>query len=226
PVGKEHQAGAPVFFVQGRQGSVASWLYGVAHRTARKARTAFAQRRTRQKQVMTMPNGEDPFAEVAGRERHAMLHEELHLLPRAYQEPIVLYTLEGKTYEESAHLLGCPLGTVKSRLARGRDRGRGRGARRGRAVWGGLGAGVLSPPPAAAVPVSLAAATVRAAMLTPAGPAAVAGIVSPRIVDLTAAVLQSLAATRLKIVLAVVLLGLGLAGMVDGVRCSHTPAVE
>ena len=45
--------------------------------------------------------------------------------------PSLLCDLEGRTYEEAARLLGRPVGTIKSRLARGREHLRGRMIRRG-----------------------------------------------------------------------------------------------
>jgi RNA polymerase sigma-70 factor (ECF subfamily) len=41
-------------------------------------------------------------------------------LPPVYREAVVLCDLENLTYEEAAEVLGCAVGTVKSRLNRGR----------------------------------------------------------------------------------------------------------
>ena len=51
----------------------------------------------------------------------AVLHEEVDRLPQRYRIPVVLCDLEERSYEEAARHLGCPVGTVKSRLARGRE---------------------------------------------------------------------------------------------------------
>ena len=61
----------------------------------------------------------------------AAVHEELNRLPDRFRVPIVLCDLEGRTCEEAARHLGCPIGTIGSRLARGRERLRGRLVRRG-----------------------------------------------------------------------------------------------
>jgi WD40 repeat protein len=50
-----------------------------------------------------------------------MLDQALARLPEQYRAAVVLCSLEGKTQEEAARQLGCPLGTVGSRLARGRE---------------------------------------------------------------------------------------------------------
>ena len=89
---------------------------------------------------------------------------------------MVLCDLEGRTHEEAARHLGCPVGTVKSRLARGRERLRDRLTRRGLAPGA-----MLAGPLRAAVPERLAETAIGAAVrLAPAGagsvPATVAGI--------------------------------------------------
>ena len=59
------------------------------------------------------------------------LHEEIDRLPERYRAAIVLCDLQGQTCEETARRLGCAVGTVGSRLSRGRERLRSRLARRG-----------------------------------------------------------------------------------------------
>ena len=43
-------------------------------------------------------------------------------LPERYREAVILRDVEGLDYEEIAQIIGCPLGTVKSRINRGRLR--------------------------------------------------------------------------------------------------------
>ena len=42
-------------------------------------------------------------------------------LPQTYREPVVLCDLEDASYEEAAAILECPVGTVRSRISRGRQ---------------------------------------------------------------------------------------------------------
>jgi RNA polymerase sigma-70 factor (ECF subfamily) len=51
----------------------------------------------------------------------AQLRRAIALLPLRYREPIVLCDLQEKGYAEAAHILGCSLGTIRSRLHRGRN---------------------------------------------------------------------------------------------------------
>ncbi len=90
-----------------------------------------------------------------------MLHDEIGRLPESFRVPIVLCYLEGLTHDQAAHRLGWPVGTVRSRLSRGRDRLRSRLDRRGFApapivLDAAVRAGATIRP-------SLAVATVRAA---------------------------------------------------------------
>ena len=96
---------------------VGNWLYGVAHQTALKARATVAKRKKRECQVTTMP-------EASVTEQHIwcdlqpLLDQELSKLPDKYRGVILLCDLEGKTRKEAAKQIGCPEGTVATRLAR------------------------------------------------------------------------------------------------------------
>jgi len=58
---------------------------------------------------------------AAGREILEALEREIARLPESFREVIVLRHVEGLSYEDIAEAVGANLGTVKSRLARGRD---------------------------------------------------------------------------------------------------------
>jgi len=65
----------------------------------------------------------DPFdalADLAVRERIEALRRAVSSLPRRYREVVVLCDLEEVDYAEAAAALGCPIGTVRSRLHRAR----------------------------------------------------------------------------------------------------------
>jgi RNA polymerase sigma factor (sigma-70 family) len=187
----------------GRPELLGPWLHGVAYRTAARARQA-ARRRARGREAGAMPDG-DPAVEVAWRELRQVLDEELGRLAQKYRAPLVLFYLEGKTTEEVARQLGCPQGTVLSRLARGRDRLRHRLVRRGLALSAGVMAGVLAEKAAAAaVPAALALGTVKAAALTAAGQAAT-GAIPATVAALTRGELRAMLLSKLKVVAAVAL---------------------
>jgi cobalt-zinc-cadmium efflux system membrane fusion protein len=130
-----------------------------------------------------------------------VLDEEITRLPEKYRVPVILCYLQGKTAEEAARQLGCPRGTVCSRLSWARRRLRSRLTRRGLALsMGGLAA-LLTP---TTVPAALVAPTVRSAVLFASGGATAAALPGPA-VALTEGVLQAMALTKLKTVAAVVL---------------------
>src|SRR5262249_5454262 len=99
---------------------------------------------------------------------------EIERLSDRHRAVIVLCDLEGQTHEQAAQKLGCPAGTVKSRLARGRDRLRDRLSRRGLAPAAGIGAALAlaSDAARAAGPAAVAAETAEIAMHVVAGTAA------------------------------------------------------
>ena len=62
----------------------------------------------------------DPEQEAIEKEREQILHAALRSLKRSYREAVVLRDVEGLSYEEIAATLQISIGTVKSRLSRGR----------------------------------------------------------------------------------------------------------
>jgi RNA polymerase sigma-70 factor (ECF subfamily) len=117
-------------------GLLGNWLYGVASRIARKARTSQRKRQDREKLLPHLPSPPIPPASP-GDDLESVLGEELRRLPEKYRAAVGLCYLEGKTNAEAASLLRWPTGTLKGRLARARDLLRSRLVRRG------LGAFVL-----------------------------------------------------------------------------------
>ena len=134
-----------------------------------------------------------------------VFHEEVGRLPERYRAAIVLCYLEGLTHEQAARHLGWPIGTVQSRLARGRERLRRRLTRRGLAPSAGLlGVMLLEEPASASVPASLAGSTARSAMRFATGHMAV-GVISASVVDLAEGVLKVMLLNKLKVVVALML---------------------
>ena len=174
----------------GKRESVGSWLYSVAYRTARKASGKRARRQVRETELADVAAAE-ATPEWLARDVRAVLDEEVNRLPAKYRLPFVFCYFEGKTNEQAARLLGCPLGTVLSRLARARDRLRGRLTRRGLAIPAALVAVILAERAALAdVPASLLDATVRSAALFGGGGAVAAGATSARVAALARGVLR------------------------------------
>src|SRR4051794_30206457 len=142
--------------------SLGPWLHQVAHRTASRARSVAARRRrheARGAELMARSTHEDGRDDLGG-----VVHEEVGRLPERYRAAVVLCLLEGLTPEQAARYLRCPVGTVQSRLARGREQLRGRLTRRGLTVPAGLLAvGGARSGASAAVPAALANSTIRAA---------------------------------------------------------------
>jgi RNA polymerase sigma-70 factor (ECF subfamily) len=62
----------------------------------------------------------DPFESVVGRLTDADFQKAMDSLPDEYRTAVLLYDLQGLSYQEVAEALEVPLGTVRSRLARGR----------------------------------------------------------------------------------------------------------
>jgi RNA polymerase sigma factor (sigma-70 family) len=206
------------------RGMVGNWLYGVAHNTALKAKAMNHRRRLKEKEAAMRPRPQAPPAD--GEQLQALLDEELRGLPDKYRAAIVLCDLESMSLREASRQLGCPQGTIGTRLARGRRMLAARLTRRGLTLSGGLIAAALSENAASAcVPSPLALSTVKAAAKLAAGPAAAGGVIPPKVAALTAGVLQAMFLTRLKTVGSVVLAAT-LFAAAGGVFTYHTLAAE
>ncbi len=109
--------------------SLGPWLHRVAYRVAVHARRDSERRRRAEREAAE--RGSEARSESGWDDMASVVHEEVNRLQERYRIPVVLCDLEGRTYEEAARSLRCPVGTVKSRLARGRECLRGRLIRRG-----------------------------------------------------------------------------------------------
>ncbi|MCA9094499.1 MAG: sigma-70 family RNA polymerase sigma factor, partial [Planctomycetaceae bacterium] len=178
---------------------LANWLFGVAHRTAINAKKLRAVRQVRERVMEQLPEtGIDPTA--AWNEISPLIDEELSRLPDAYRAAVVLCDLEGRSQKEAAAQLGCPEGTLSSRLTRARELLRTRLARRGITIsTGTLALAFAQQSASACVPSALLQSTAQmAALLSTTTTAATAGIVSPQVAALTEGVIKTMFFAQLK----------------------------
>jgi RNA polymerase sigma factor (sigma-70 family) len=181
------------------------WLYGVATRVAKKARAREAKRRGCLRAVpVDIPATRD--LEGDWLDVRPIVDAELGKLSPKFRDILVLCLLEGFTAEEASRQLSCPLGTVKSRLARGRE-----------ALRGGLTARGLAP----AAAVAVAAGGSQSALASPVSEALslttvrVAGLAPERIPHAVVALTRGVATNMLhksSVLTAVVCGGVALAG--------------
>jgi RNA polymerase sigma factor (sigma-70 family) len=167
-----------------------NWLYGVALRTAKKARVRRARRRRNEEFgsiryhgsgscILNEQSVRPAEQTILAREDAEILHCEIDRLPRPFRLPILLYYFEGLTLDEAAQRLRCPAGTVRSRLARACAKLRRGLTRRGVALSGaGLVAPLSSRSAAASISSHLCDITTQAAIQFAAGQADSSMVVS------------------------------------------------
>jgi RNA polymerase sigma factor (sigma-70 family) len=152
-----------------------NWLYGVAYNTARNARLSRSRRAAAEARAAQSATADSPRPPADADPR---LDEELSRLPDKYRLPVVLCALHGESREEAARRLGCPEGTLSSRLARAREllqrRLERRGVTAGAALATLFGGGLA----VAGVPAPLVASTARICLTHPAGPAVALPVLS------------------------------------------------
>jgi RNA polymerase sigma-70 factor, ECF subfamily len=112
-----------------------TWIYRIAINQARNRWRWWRRRRrdatvsldatqgqSNQTLIATLAeSGQNPEQQTLAHEREVALRAALQKVGRAYRETLILRDIEGFTYEEIAMTLGINVGTVKSRLARGRQ---------------------------------------------------------------------------------------------------------
>ncbi|MBY0522249.1 MAG: sigma-70 family RNA polymerase sigma factor [Gemmataceae bacterium] len=149
-----------------KQESIGSWLYGVAYRVAVRAKSSAQKRRTHETAVddmtQTLPADDetDPVDRTSWNEVRTVLDEELNQLPAKDRAPLVLCYLKGRTNDEAARELHCPVGSMSWRLSQAREKLRVRLARRGVALSAAALATLLAKNAASAsVPAALVRST-------------------------------------------------------------------
>jgi RNA polymerase sigma factor (sigma-70 family) len=205
--------------------SIASWLHGVAVRLASKAK-ADAIRATRPDVRNPSEKTGDVQAEASWHEAQRVLDDELQRLPENYRLPLVLCYLEGLTRDEAATRLDLTANQLRGRLERGRERLRARLIRRGVTLAAAGSATLLADTIlAATVPPLLAVATVRAAVQLATGFTLATCGVSVSVVSLTEGGLKMLAAKKMAMVVALVLM-VGFLGVGVGLVAQRDEPVQ
>ncbi len=110
--------------------SLCPWLHEVARRTAACARAA-ARRRRRHELAASNQSRQVSSTTVRQHDVAKILDDELSRIPQRCRIAITLCLVEGLTQRQAAQRLNWPMGTVQSRLARGRELLRRRLTRRG-----------------------------------------------------------------------------------------------
>jgi RNA polymerase sigma-70 factor, ECF subfamily len=117
--------------------SLRTWIYRIALREASNQRRFWMRHRQREIPIeqefadsesgnpvrlieMLVDPAESPFDTAVHEENRARVEAALAQVPEPYRTTLVLRDIEGFVYEEVAEMQGVNLGTVKSRLARGR----------------------------------------------------------------------------------------------------------
>ncbi|HET9304509.1 MAG TPA: sigma-70 family RNA polymerase sigma factor [Candidatus Sulfotelmatobacter sp.] len=120
------------------ESSLKTWIYRIALHEAANRRRWWFRHKARETsiepadsesmnagdhamQVALTDHAESPFENVAHHEIQAQVEEALRKVPEPYRTTLILRDLEEMSYEEIAELLEISLGTVKSRLTRGRE---------------------------------------------------------------------------------------------------------
>ncbi|MFL5340620.1 MAG: sigma-70 family RNA polymerase sigma factor [Gemmataceae bacterium] len=175
--------------------ALGGWLHRVARRVCLRSRRQALRRRGREQRAAR--SEALPPANGDCDELRLLLDREIERLPVPYRAAFILCDLEGRSGVEAARVLGCPPGTLHSRLARARARLRARLSRRG-----------VSPllTPAGPVPAALLRSAAEIVRGRIPGAAAAGSIFA-----LTEGVLKPMILTKIKYVLAatVAVLALG-----------------
>jgi RNA polymerase sigma-70 factor (ECF subfamily) len=115
------------------QSTLKTWIYRITVNEAHNARRWFFRHRRREVELDTNPEearnwkeiipdrSRSPFEVAFDREQHVMIEAALEKINPIFREAVVLRDITDLAYEEIAEILGVSLGTVKSRILRGRE---------------------------------------------------------------------------------------------------------
>src|ERR1700758_741864 len=119
------------------ESSLKTWIYRIALHEASNKRRWWFRHKAHETSIEPLENsgqdsglvvretlvdaGESPFENAAHEEVRAHVEQELRRVPEPYRTTLILRDLEEMSYEEIAEVTEVSLGTVKSRLTRGRE---------------------------------------------------------------------------------------------------------
>lgn len=109
-----------------------TWLYRIAINTARNWQTASGRRPVTLNAIETedgetfsqidnLTDNSTPESDLASRQVAETVNTAINGLPEDLRTAIVLREIEGMSYEDIAQSMGCPIGTVRSRIFRARE---------------------------------------------------------------------------------------------------------
>jgi RNA polymerase sigma-70 factor (ECF subfamily) len=110
------------------RGTVGGFLYGVTRNRVLKHLERTPQREVSLEEKnengtgsgIVLVDATTPAIQAEKRERVEQVWAAVLDLPAEFREAVVLCELEERSYEEAAQMIGCPIGTIRSRLHRGR----------------------------------------------------------------------------------------------------------
>ncbi len=209
--------------------SLGGWLSRVAYRIALRVKTS-AKGSLPRRDGLNQLHASEGADQIGREDLRVLLDQEIERLPEKYRLPIVLCYFQGKTNQEAAQQLRCPVGTVFTRLHRARRLLRGRLSRRGLALSAStLAAALTQSRASAALPPTLVPAGVSAAARFAAGNSTAPGIVSPHAITLAEGALRAMKMTKVKLMtalLAVLALGVTVGGLVYAAIADDTATPE
>jgi len=117
------------------ESSLKTWIYRIALHEAANRRRWWFRHKAQETQMESgeagqcefsaeerlVDRGESPFEKFAHTEVRAAVEQALQQVPEPYRTALILRDLEEMSYEEIAEVLAISMGTVKSRITRGRD---------------------------------------------------------------------------------------------------------
>jgi RNA polymerase sigma factor (sigma-70 family) len=100
---------------------LSTWLFGIGLNIMRNhVRLARHRLEVSDPALAEIPGGEDPATHLLRSREHLMLRQAIDRLPAEFREAILLVSIEELSYEEAAAALDIPIGTIRSRMSRGR----------------------------------------------------------------------------------------------------------